>query len=594
MIGFLYPWALVGLLAAGIPILLHLLQRREPPTVVFPAGRYLIAATQQHQRRLKIQNWLLLVVRALLVVALVLAAAGPMTAARGVAGHAPSALVLVLDDSPSSGVVVNGTPRLAQLTRAARAVLDRATADDAVWLLTSDGVPRRGDPLTLRGALDRLEPSARRMDLGAALAAADEVLAAQARPGEIVLITDLQASALSPASPRAPLTVARPDDAPGRNSGIGALAAGTQPWSSEGGRVVVSLTGDSGAPVPVSVRLGERPPRQALAPAGGSVTIPVPGATAGWWPLTADLNPDELRADDRRVSVVRIAPPARVAWDPADRYIAAAADVLVANRRIARGSEITLGRLGPGPSVVPPPADPAELGPLNRALERRGVAWRFGALASGAGRSDSLGGQAGARVLRRYALEPTASGATGVLARVDGAPWIVRSGNVVLLGSRLDPAWTDLPLSAGFMPFMDYLINRAARGEVALVDAPAGDPALLPDRVTEVRHDRRSWAVEGGAPFRAPEPGVYFLLAGRDTVGALAANIDTRESRLARASDAQVRELWRGARIVPLERAGAAAFASAARGDLRGPLLWAGLVLGLVEVGLASAWRRER
>jgi Aerotolerance regulator N-terminal/von Willebrand factor type A domain len=594
MIGFLYPWALAGLVAAGIPILLHLLQRREPPTVVFPAVRYLIAATQQHQRRLKIQNWLLLVVRALLIVALVLAAAGPITAARGVAGHAPSAVVLVLDDSPSSGVVVNGTPRLDQLTRAARAVLDRATANDAIWLLTSDGVPRRGDPLTLRNALDRLEPSSRRMDLGAALTAADEVLSAQALPGEIVLITDLQATAPSPAAPRAPLTVARPDDAPGRNSGIRALATGTQPWSSEGGRVVVSLTGDSGAPVPVSVRLGERPPRQALAPAGGSVTIPVPGATGGWWPLTADLNPDELRADDRRVSAVRIAPPARVSWDPTDRYLAAAADVLVANHRIARGNDITLGRLGAGASVVQPPADPAELGALNRALERRGVAWRFGALVSAAGRSDSLGGQAGVRVLRRYALEPVASGATGILVRVNGAPWIVRSGNLVLLGSRLDPAWTDLPLSAGFMPFMDYLANRAARGEVALVEATAGDPALLPDRVTEVRRERRAWAVEGGAPFRAPEPGVYFLLAGRDTVGALAANIDPRESRLTRASDAQVRELWRGARIVPLERTGGAAFAAAARGDLRGPLLWAGLFLGLVEVGLASAWRRER
>ncbi|HET7599316.1 MAG TPA: hypothetical protein VFK09_03445, partial [Gemmatimonadales bacterium] len=37
-----------------------------------------------------------------------------------------------------------------------------------------------------------------------------------------------------------------------------------------------------------------------------------------------------------------------------------------------------------------------------------------------------------------------------------------------------------------------------------------------------------------------------------------------------------------------------AVFASAARGDLRGPLLWAGLLLGLTEVGLASAWRREK
>jgi hypothetical protein len=47
---------------------------------------------------------------------------------------------------------------------------------------------------------------------------------------------------------------------------------------------------------------------------------------------------------------------------------------------------------------------------------------------------------------------------------------LVRSGNVVLVGSRFDPAWTELPVSAAFMPFMDLLLNRIARGELAVVD----------------------------------------------------------------------------------------------------------------------------
>ena len=84
MIGFLHPWLLVGLAAAGIPIVLHLLERREPPTVVFPAVRYLIAATERHQRRLRLQNWLLLLLRTLLIVFLVLAAAGPDRRAQAV------------------------------------------------------------------------------------------------------------------------------------------------------------------------------------------------------------------------------------------------------------------------------------------------------------------------------------------------------------------------------------------------------------------------------------------------------------------------------------------------------------------------------
>src|SRR4051794_22792103 len=143
MIGFLHPWVLAGLTSAAIPILLHLLARREPPTVIFPAVRYLVTTTREHQRRLKLQNWLLLVLRTLLIATVVIAAAGPTVPLRGVPGHAPSALVLIVDNSPSSGAVVGGTPQLGPIVDAARRVLDRATPEDALWLITADGIPRR-------------------------------------------------------------------------------------------------------------------------------------------------------------------------------------------------------------------------------------------------------------------------------------------------------------------------------------------------------------------------------------------------------------------------------------------------------------------
>ena len=47
-------------------------------------------------------------------------------------------------------------------------------------------------------------------------------------------------------------------------------------------------------------------------------------------------------------------------------------------------------------------------------------------------------------------------------------------------------------------------------------------------------------------------------------------------------------------RIVAPAAARAASFAAGARGDLRGPLLWAALLLGLIEVALASGRRRKR
>ena len=593
MIGFLHPWVLAGLTAAAIPILLHLLARREPPTVVFPAVRYLVTTTREHQRRLKLQNWLLLLLRTLLVAVVVLAAAGPTMPLSGVPGHSPSALVLIVDNSPSSGAVMEGSPLLRQLTAAATQVLDRATPEDALWLITADGIPRRGDRSTLSEVVGGLKVSPRRLDLGSAIALAGEVLASEPRPGEIMLLTDLQASALSPAERSAPLVIARPDAAAPPNVGVSSIETGAQPWSVDGGRVAVALEGDSGSSVPVSAQLGNRPARQVLGHAGGAIIITVPGIPGGWWTLTTELSPDEFRLDDRRVAAVRVAPVARVSWDSVNRFVAAASEVLSANRRIIPGQEVTLGRLGRAASVVEPPEDPAQLGALNRALASRGVGWSYGTLSIQTGYSDSGAVVGRVRVLRHYSLTSSGSGRTGVLATLGGAPWIVRGGNVVLLGSRLDPAWSDLPISAGFMPFMDMLINRLARGEMALSQTAPGERVPLPDLVTEVRQGDREWNVEGGELFQPNDPGVYYLLAGRDTIGAVSVNLDPRESRLARATDAQAGQLWRGARIVSLGQAGPVAFSSASRGDLRGPLLWMALAVGLVEVGLASAWRRR-
>jgi hypothetical protein len=326
--------------------------------------------------------------------------------------------------------------------------------------------------------------------------------------------------------------------------------------------------------------------------AGSAVTVAVPGAPSGWRVATAELDADELRLDDRRSAYVRIAPVARVTWDPADRYLAAACDVLASNGRISRGADVTLGALGAGFSVVTPPADPAALGALNRALARRGASWRFGRPIEAAAETDSGGLIGRHAILRRYTLESTGSGRTGVLATAGGSPWAVRSAGVVLLGSRLDPEWTQLPVSAEFVPFLDRVLNRVARGELAILDGVPGDAVMLPDLATEVRLGARSWKVEGGDLFRPTETGAHLILAGADTIGALDVGVDPRESRLARMSDGQVRRLWKGARLVSLADAGDAAFSSRALADFRGPLLWAALLFGLGELFLASVWRR--
>lgn len=594
MIGFLAPWALAALPLAALPLLLHLIQRRDPPTVEFPAVRYLVQVTQEHNRRLKLRHWLLLLVRTLLILALILAAAGPSAPLRNAISHAPSALVLVLDNSPSSAVVVQGTLRLADFKAAARRILTRGTPADALWLLTADGVARRGAPEALLRAVDSVEASSRRMDLGEFLRLSEQVLATDSRPGGIVMLSDAQASAVSAASVRVPVVLARPDGAPPANQGIARIDPGAQPWTPEGGNATVMITGDSGAPAPVSVVLATRPPRQALVPAGGSSNFTLGPAFPGWQQVQASKAADELRADDSRSVLLRVAPVAAASWDPADRYLAAAADVLLASGRLRRGTDLSLGALGRGTSVVFPPEDPAQLGALNRALERRGIPWRYGAAVPSPALSDSNALIGRVPVVRRHGLEPVRAGqAAGVIATAGGRPWIVRAGEVVLVGSRFDPAWTGLPLTAGFLPLVDALVNRIARGEVALLEGAPGDAIPVPDLATEVVKDTQRWAVEGGAAFRPPAAGLYFVLAGGDTIGGISVNLDPRESRLAPAEVGSLRSLWPTVRVIPLEDAAGAAFAGAGHASLQGPLLWLALLLGLVEVGLASGLRRS-
>jgi hypothetical protein len=599
VIGFTAPWALLGLAAAAIPLLLHLFARRTPPTVVFPATRYLAETARAHHRRLTLQHWLLLLVRTLLLAALVFAAAGPTLPSSGIATHAPAAMTLVLDNSLSSAAIAGGTPVLQRLRRAASELLGAAHPDDALWLIAADGVPQRGTRLELATLVARLAPSERRLDLGGAIALAREAMRVQALPATVVVLSDLQSTALSSTAGAGPIVVSHPEEPPVANLGLAALSPGRLPWGPEGGRVTATLAGSEDKSAALSLRFGARPPRQQLATAGSAVSVASGTLAAGWWAVRAELESDELRLDDSRLTAVRVASAARATWHREDRFLSTACDVLLQNGRLVRGTDLSIGTLAGGASIVQPPEDPAAVGALNRALAAHGVAWRFGDLAPGSGVVDSGPTLGRHQVTRRYTLQPAVAGSAasgsprGILLTVGSAPWVVRSGNTILIGSRLEPEWTELPLSAEFVPFVDFLANRAVHGELVLLDAAPGDPVALPDAATAVVREGRVREVEGGAPFRAQESGLNYILAGRDTVGLIAVNPDPRESLLERLSDAAVRRLWPGTRVVPLSDVVEAALASGGRADLRGTLLLLAATLALADAALAGLGARR-
>ena len=568
---FLHPWALVGLTAAAIPALLHLLERRVPPDAEFPPIRYLTEAERQSARRLKLRHLLLLILRTALIALLVIAAARPLVPSRGGGAgaggaHEPTALVLILDNSPSAGAVVDGRPVLARLKRVARASIAGATAADRVWLMLADGVARAGSREALLATVDSAEPAWRRLDLTAAVARAVRLVNAEPLPWrEVQVVSDLQRTAFGEGRASVPRGVGVLALAP---LGQASLNRGVAAARVTDGVLGVTLSGTSGAgPAPLTVRLRGRTVGRMLAAPGASVPIPLPSVAPGWWVGDVALDPDELRSDDRRAFVWRVAPPAGVRAEPAaGPFIAAALAVLQQGKRVVEGADVAVGerlQSEAGKTVLLPPGDPALVGQANRALATRGARWRFGAAGTpGPVATASLAGVSGIPVARRYRLEDIGDGERGsgvggvVIASVNGEPWLVADGDVLLLGSRLDTAWTALPASPAFVPFVDALVNRLARGEAPVAES------------------------EG-------PPGVAFQIRGADTVGATVSGPDPRESDLTPAAAELVRGTI-GAELLDEARFAAERFAGTRRADVSGLLLALALLVAAVELGVAT------
>lgn len=74
---FVNPLLLFGIAAIAVPIVIHLLNRRKFQRVVWAAMRFLRVSVEQNQRRMRIEDLILLVLRCLLVALIALALARP-------------------------------------------------------------------------------------------------------------------------------------------------------------------------------------------------------------------------------------------------------------------------------------------------------------------------------------------------------------------------------------------------------------------------------------------------------------------------------------------------------------------------------------
>ncbi|MCX7818046.1 MAG: BatA domain-containing protein [Kiritimatiellae bacterium] len=122
---WLNPALLAGAAAAAIPVIIHLLNRRRFRVVRWSAMMFLEDVLRTNRRRIRIEQWLLLAIRAAIPALLALAMARPViTGAGGRIRRAPTSAVILLDNSASMEVGEAGRSALAAAREAAGAMLE--------------------------------------------------------------------------------------------------------------------------------------------------------------------------------------------------------------------------------------------------------------------------------------------------------------------------------------------------------------------------------------------------------------------------------------------------------------------------------------
>ncbi len=138
---FLNPFVLFGLAAAGIPIILHLLNIRKLRIIEFSTLTFLKELHKSKMRKVKIRQWLLLVLRTLIVIFIVFAFSRPALkgSLAGLGTHAKTTIVIILDDSYSMSLHNDRGQFLKQAQSSALSLADMLKeGDDALFIRLSD------------------------------------------------------------------------------------------------------------------------------------------------------------------------------------------------------------------------------------------------------------------------------------------------------------------------------------------------------------------------------------------------------------------------------------------------------------------------
>ena len=195
---------------AGLPVVFHLILKQKKRTVVFSTLMFFHRTDPKLNSHRKIRQWLLLLMRILLIAFILLALSRPeFVTSMGLGGKI--SVVAIVDNSASMSELSsydNDKSKLECATEGARKLILalESSADAAVILLVDEPAVPAADSLTsdtelLLDSLDKIRPTAATGNAGYALARAFELLRASTTGGGAVhVFSDLQQSEWTSAS----------------------------------------------------------------------------------------------------------------------------------------------------------------------------------------------------------------------------------------------------------------------------------------------------------------------------------------------------------------------------------------------------------
>jgi len=197
---FLHVSLLAGAALVALPIVLHLIMRRRPRTLEFPAVRFLQSRHDVNRRRLRLRHLLLLLLRAAAIALLAAALARPSIKLSGALGsqEAPVAAVLVFDTAPRMQYRHENQSRLEAAGRFGTWLLAQLPPESQIAVLDSRPGPAafQVDRGAARDRIERLQATAHAQPLPETLDESLRLLGqSELARKEIYVFTDLAAAA---------------------------------------------------------------------------------------------------------------------------------------------------------------------------------------------------------------------------------------------------------------------------------------------------------------------------------------------------------------------------------------------------------------